>query len=58
MSLLNKKAVKQLALELAQKRHHEFTRVSPEFVNRIEATVRNIIESSIQSLPSLGKTIK
>lgn len=58
MSLLNKKAVKVLALNLAKERAHEFTRVSSEFLNRMEALTRNAIESEIKRLPSLGKTIK
>lgn len=57
-SLLNRKYTKMVTLDLVKSRSHEFTRVSPEFLNRVEAQIRNFIEAEIQRLPSVGKTIK
>ena len=57
MSLLCRSAVKKLALEVASARHHEFGRVSKEYLDWIEGRVRELVESSIRSLPSKGKTI-
>jgi hypothetical protein len=59
MSLLNRKAVKGLALSVAEEnKAHTFSRVSPEFLDRIEATLRNLVTDEIHKLPSVGKTIK
>lgn len=58
MSLLVRKAVKRLALELAKKRAHKFTRVSDEFVDRVERHTNMYIFNHIHALPSKGKTIK
>lgn len=56
--LINKTKVKQFALEVAATRPHTFTRVSAEFLDTIEARVRNMIETHVATLPSVGKTIK
>jgi len=52
------KAVKRLALDLAKKRAHKFTRVSDEFVQRVDRHVSTWIFNYIHALPSKGKTIK
>jgi len=57
-TLLNRKAAKNYALSAAAKRFHEFTRVSPDFLDRIEGVIRTAIEREVHRLPSVGKTIK
>ena len=56
--LINQKAVKQYALSIGAARHHKFTRVSKEFVLTMDAVLKNKIREHIQTLPSVGKTIK
>lgn len=57
--LINKKHVKEYALEISKTtRGGKFTRVSAEFLIHIEAVVKERIRSYVQSLPSVGKTIK
>lgn len=56
--LINKKAVKQYALDCVKDRHHKFTRVSQEFFIYIEAKLKADIRNYTHSLPSVGKTIK
>lgn len=58
MNLINRAACKKRALEIAQMRAWKPTRVSAEFLNRIESQLRNIIVSEVQSHPSKGKTLK
>ena len=56
--LLNPVKVRQYALELAKReRHHSFTAVSVEFIERIDARLRNIIHDEIQRHPSKGKRL-
>lgn len=50
--------VKRLALELASKRHHKFSRVSGEFIRKVDAHVAVFMMQYISQLPSKGKTIK
>ncbi len=57
-SLLNRKQVKQFTLDVAMTRANRFTRVSPKFLLRCEANLREYIRRSIHSLPSKGKTIE
>ena len=59
MSLLNKKAVKNLALFFAEQLRPSagFTRVSSEFINAVESLVRNAIRDRVFSHPSRGKTL-
>ena len=57
-SLLNKKAVKTFALSIGQERYHKFTRVSAELFVEVESVVREYLKRKIESLPSVGKTIK
>lgn len=56
-SVINKAAVKKLALEKAQLRAWKPERVSKSFVDRIEARVRAMIASEVQAHPSKGKTL-
>ena len=59
MCILNRKAVKELALAVSKtQRSGRFTRVSAEFVERIEAMTRRMIEREIREQPSLGVTLK
>jgi spore maturation protein CgeB len=56
-SLLNRTKIKQLALEAAKTRHHQFTRVSSEFVDHIESVVRSAVVKRVAQAPSKGKTL-
>lgn len=57
--LINKKHVKQYALDVSkQSRNGKFTRVSNDFLILIEAILKERIRLYIQTLPSVGKTIK
>lgn len=55
--LLNRAAVKKLALSLARNRAHKFTRVSAEFLCTMDARLRGMIVSHVHGLPSKGMTI-
>lgn len=57
-SLLNRKAVKQLALDVASRRAHRFTRVSKEFLEQVEGELKTLVTTKVNSLPSVGMTIK
>lgn len=57
MSYINKSAVKKLALELAAKRHHKFTRVGAKFYDAANRQISLWAMQYIASLPSKGKTI-
>ncbi len=56
--LLNPAKVRRYALDLAEReRHHDFTAVSVEFIQRIDARLRNIIRDEIKRHPSRGKRL-
>jgi hypothetical protein len=55
--LINRKKVKEFALEMARHRAHKFTRVGSEFLVKCEANLRTFIRNSVHRLPSKGKTI-
>ena len=58
MSLINKAEVKRKTLEIAEaERAHKFTRVSKEFIEDIDAQVRNLIINKVKMAPSKGKTL-
>jgi hypothetical protein len=57
-TLINKRAVKRFALDASQTRHHKFSRVSDEFLARIEGIVRRSVKEHVHRLPSVGKTIR
>ena len=56
--LINRKKVKDFALEMAKHRAHKFTRVGGEFLVKCEGNLRAFIRNHIHSLPSKGKTIR
>ena len=55
--LINRKHVKQFALEMAKDRAHKFTRVGGQFFIQCEANLKEFIKNHIRRLPSKGKTI-
>ena len=55
--LINRRKVKEFALEMAKHRAHQFTRVGSEFLIKCEAKLKTFIRNQIHSLPSKGKTI-
>lgn len=59
-SLINRSAVKQYTLEIADQRFPDgkMTRVSDSFLKGVEAEVRNLIRKRISQHPSVGKTIR
>jgi hypothetical protein len=57
-TLINRQAVKRYAKDVAQDRHHKFTRVADEFFAKCEGHLRRFIREQIHRLPSTGKTIR
>lgn len=59
-SLLNSKACRDFALAAAKtyRSAHPFERVSKEFLDQLNADLRNVIVNRVKALPSVGKTIK
>jgi hypothetical protein len=55
--LINKKHVKEFALEMAKSRAHKFTRVGGDFLIRCEGNLKEFIRNYVRHLPSKGKTI-
>ncbi len=56
--LLHPSKVRQYALDFARReRFHSFTAVSVEFLQRIEAQLRAIIQDEIKRHPSRGKRL-
>ena len=55
--LINRKKVKEFALEMAKHRAHKFTRVGRDFFIKCEGNLRTFIRNHVHSLPSKGKTI-
>lgn len=59
LTFLNAKATREFALWAARiHRAHPFERVSKEFLDHLDAEVRNLIIQKVKALPSVGKTIK
>ena len=56
--LINRKHVKEFALESAKTRAHKFTRVGGAFFLKCEANLKEFIRNQVQRHPSAGKTIK
>lgn len=57
--LINRKAVKELALEVCKTSHNgQFTRVGKEFLERINAKFEELVKTEIQATTSDGKTLK
>ncbi len=56
--LINRSAVKKAALQLSKDtRAGKFTRVSAEFLERVNAATDAYIRQAVQSHPSVGKTL-
>jgi hypothetical protein len=55
--LINRKRVKEFALEMAKGRAHKFTRVGKDFFIKCEGNLKTFIRGYVHSLPSKGKTI-
>ncbi len=55
--LLNKKHVKEFALEMSKDRAHRFTRVGGEFLLKCEGRLKDFIRAYVRALPSKDKTI-
>ena len=58
MIILNRSAARRYALEFALANRPKFTRVSQEFLDRIEARAKAVIQAEVQRHPSLGVTLK
>ncbi|OJU97801.1 MAG: hypothetical protein BGO12_04405 [Verrucomicrobia bacterium 61-8] len=56
-ALINRRHTRALALSVAGKRAHKFTRVGEEFLVRCDAHLREFICRYVHRLPSKGKTI-
>ncbi len=56
--LINKKKVKEFALEMAKGRAHKFTRVGGDFLLKCEGHLKAFIREQVHRLPSKGKTIQ
>jgi hypothetical protein len=56
--LINRKHVKQFALDMAKNRAHKFTRVGGDFLIKCEGNLKEFIRTYISRLPSKGKTIQ
>jgi hypothetical protein len=56
--LINKKHVKEFALEMAKDRAHKFTRVGGDFLLKCEGRLKDYIRQQVRALPSKGKTIQ
>ena len=55
--LINRKHVKDFALETAKSRAHKFTRVGGPFFVKCEANLKQFVAGYVARLPSKGKTI-
>ena len=55
--LINRKHVKEFALEMAKGRAHKFTRVGGDFLLLCEGNLKTFIHNYVRRLPSKGKTI-
>jgi len=57
--LINRQAVKRMALELSKSnRAGKFTRVSGEFLTRMNSRLDAFVQEEVQRHPSIGKTLK
>lgn len=57
IGLINRVGVKRAALRATTSRAHEFTRVSDEFLDAVEASLLRCIQQRVQAHPSKGKTL-
>jgi len=58
MSLLNKKKVKETALEISKATGRGFERVGNDFIDYIEFRTLEAIKASVHAHPSKGVTLK
>ena len=56
--LINRKHVREFALEMAKSRAHKFTRVGGDFFLKCEGQLKAFIRSEVHRHPSVGKTIQ
>jgi len=57
-NLTTKKHVRQFILDYAAKnRHHKYTQVSQDTLDRVEAAARSAAKQVVISAPSKGKTL-
>ncbi len=57
--LINRQAVKRMALELSKaNRAGKFTRVSGDFLIRMNSRLNAFIQEEVHRHPSIGKTLK
>jgi hypothetical protein len=56
--LINKKNTRDFALYAAKGRAHKFSRVSADYYLRAESALKEWIRKDLNTLPSVGKTIK
>jgi len=56
--LLSKTHVRQFALDASQTMGRPFTRVSQEFIDEVEADLRQMVLKKIRTRPSIGITLK
>ena len=57
--LINRQAVKRIAIELSKAhRAGRFTRVSGEFLIRMNSRLNAFIQEEVHRHPSIGKTLK
>lgn len=56
--LINRSKVKRLALDCAQQRARKFTRVSEDFLIRMESQLKSMVITAVANHPSVGLTIK
>lgn len=57
-TLINKRAVKRFAMKVASERHHRFSRIGQEFLDKAEGCLRQFIRDHVHRLPSSGRTIR
>ena len=55
--LINRKHVKEFALDMAKHRAHKFSRVGGAFFLKCDVHLKNFISDYVRRLPSKGKTI-
>ena len=56
--LINRKHVREFALEMAKHRAHKFTRVGGDFFLKCEGQLKAFIRSEVHRHPSVGKTLQ
>lgn len=57
-SILNRKHTKQFILDVVTRERPNYTRVSQDFINEVEACTKQMIVKKIQSRCGGGKTLK